>query len=82
MIDLTSKIPMRGFLQEGSEYNRVASRSNDTLVVERYNKGADAPWMTRYTKKCFLGLITYWKFDGWWGVDGPTTNRITKSLFR
>lgn len=80
MFKLTEKIPMRGFLQQGSGYNKEVYRTEDTLLVERYNKGAAEPWMTRYVKRSFLG-IEYWSFDAWWSKDIGPEKRTRSALW-
>ena len=65
ILDLTRGIPKRGFLQYGDEYNYEVSRTDNELVVERCDNYF-TPYFNRYRKATFLGLIAYWKFDGWW----------------
>lgn len=64
-IDLTESIPVRGFLQSGTLYNREVKRTETELIVERCNVDF-VPFFTRYTKHSFLGLLDYWKFSSWW----------------
>ena len=81
MFDFTKKIPMRGFMQEGTAYNRELHRDSNILYVERMNTNAQEPWFTKYEKKSFLG-VKYWSFVCWFSEDQEPTPHIGKSLFK